>query len=180
MQTAEAAVGADPIASTPVTTAALPGHRPPPSGAPPRDGAPAPAYGAFVVVARQPPASVRVRRQHTRRRSPTLPSIAVVRAPGLPDGTRASGLRDRHCDRPLLPTTCATSRDRRGSTGKAIMATQTRKPTTKERAWVDVRKPAEVVGWCNKWRVTPERLKAAVAEVGTSAPAVARALGRPY
>ncbi len=60
------------------------------------------------------------------------------------------------------------------------MAAQTAKATTKQRAWVDVGRPAEVWGWCNKWGVTPERLKAAVAEVGPSAPAVARALGRPY
>jgi hypothetical protein len=53
------------------------------------------------------------------------------------------------------------------------------KPTTAERAEVDVSKPAEVVGWCNKWGVTPERLKAAVAAVGPSAPAVAKALGKP-
>ena len=53
-----------------------------------------------------------------------------------------------------------------------------RKPTSWERAQVDVSKAPEVVGWCNKWKVTPERLKAAVAEVGTSAVDVARALGR--
>ncbi len=47
-------------------------------------------------------------------------------------------------------------------------------------AKVDVTKPAEVIGWCNKWRVTPEQLKAAVAEVGTSALTVAKALGRPH
>jgi hypothetical protein len=55
----------------------------------------------------------------------------------------------------------------------------TRKLTSWERAQVDVSKPAEVVGWCNKRSVTPERLKAAVAEVGTSAVSVARALGKP-
>jgi hypothetical protein len=44
------------------------------------------------------------------------------------------------------------------------------------RAQVDVTKPQEVIGWCNKWRVTPEQLKAAVAEVGTSAVEVARVL----
>ena len=60
------------------------------------------------------------------------------------------------------------------------MEAEARRLTTKERAWVDVNKPPEVVGWCNKWSVTPERLKAAVAEVGTSAAAVARALGKPY
>jgi hypothetical protein len=47
-------------------------------------------------------------------------------------------------------------------------------------AKVDVTKPAEVIGWCNKWRVTPEQLKAAVAEVGTSALSVAKALGKPH
>jgi hypothetical protein len=52
-------------------------------------------------------------------------------------------------------------------------------PTAAESAEVDVSKPAEVVGWCNKWGVTPERLKAAVAEVGPSVPAVAQALGKP-
>ena len=60
------------------------------------------------------------------------------------------------------------------------MAAQTAKPTTKQRAWVDVGKPAEVIGWCNKWGVTPERLKAAVAAVGPSALAEARVLGKPY
>ena len=59
------------------------------------------------------------------------------------------------------------------------MNTTMRKPTSWERAQVDVTKRTEVVGWCNKWRVTPERLKAAVAEVGTSAVSVARALGKP-
>jgi len=58
------------------------------------------------------------------------------------------------------------------------MDTMIRKPTSWERAQVDVSKPPEVVGWCNKWKVTPERLKAAVAEVGTSAIDVAKALGK--
>jgi hypothetical protein len=58
------------------------------------------------------------------------------------------------------------------------METQARKPTSWERAQVDVSKPAEVIGWCNKWKVTPERLKAAVAEVGTSAVSVAKSLGK--
>jgi hypothetical protein len=57
--------------------------------------------------------------------------------------------------------------------------TRSNNPTAAERAEVDVNKPAEVVGWCNKWGVTAERLKAAVAEVGPSAPAVAEALGKP-
>jgi hypothetical protein len=43
---------------------------------------------------------------------------------------------------------------------------------------VDISKPAEVIGWSNKWRVTPERLKAVVAEVGTSAVTIAKALGK--
>jgi Protein of unknown function (DUF3606) len=55
-----------------------------------------------------------------------------------------------------------------------------RKLTTKERAYVDVSKPSEVAGWCNKWRVTPDQLKLAVAEVGTSALNVAAALGKVY
>ena len=55
----------------------------------------------------------------------------------------------------------------------------TRRLTARERAQVDVSKPTEVVGWCNKWAVTPERLKAVVAEVGTSAVSIAKALGRP-
>ena len=59
------------------------------------------------------------------------------------------------------------------------MEAAARRPTAWERAQVDVSKPAEVVGWCNKWGVTPERLRAAVAEVGTSAVSVARALGKP-
>jgi hypothetical protein len=50
--------------------------------------------------------------------------------------------------------------------------------TARERAQVDLQKPAEVIGWCNKWSVTPERLTGAVAEVGTSALAVAKALGK--
>jgi hypothetical protein len=52
------------------------------------------------------------------------------------------------------------------------------KPTSWERAQVDVTKPTEVVGWCNKWGVTPERLRAIVAEVGTSAVRIAAALGK--
>ena len=59
------------------------------------------------------------------------------------------------------------------------MEAAARRPTTWERARVDVSKPTEVVGWCNKWGVPPERLRAAVAEVGTSAVSVARALGKP-
>lgn len=54
-----------------------------------------------------------------------------------------------------------------------------RKLTTWERAQVDVSKPNEVIGWSNKWGITPERLKAVVAEVGTSAVNVAKALGKP-
>jgi hypothetical protein len=53
-----------------------------------------------------------------------------------------------------------------------------RKLTTWERAQVDVSKPNEVIGWSNKWGITPERLKAVVAEVGTSAANVAKALGK--
>src|SRR4051794_40899068 len=51
-----------------------------------------------------------------------------------------------------------------GPDGVASMDATIRKPTSWERAQVDVSKPQEVVGWCNKWKVTPERLKAAVAE----------------
>lgn len=58
------------------------------------------------------------------------------------------------------------------------MDTTTRKLTSWERAQVDVSKPLEVVGWCNKWKVTPDRLKLVVAEVGTSAVEIAKALGR--
>lgn len=58
------------------------------------------------------------------------------------------------------------------------MEADTRKMATRERAQVDITKPTEVVGWCNKWSITPERLKATVAEVGTSASAVAKALGK--
>jgi hypothetical protein len=58
------------------------------------------------------------------------------------------------------------------------LAADTRKPTARERAQVDVSKPGEVIGWCNKWGVTPERLKAAVTEVGPSAVNIARALGK--
>lgn len=58
------------------------------------------------------------------------------------------------------------------------MAEVTRGLTTWERAQVDVSKPNEVVGWCNKWAITPERLKSVVAEVGTSAVSVAAALGK--
>jgi hypothetical protein len=60
------------------------------------------------------------------------------------------------------------------------MKAETGKLTTWQRAQVDLTKPAEVAGWCNKWRVTPERLRAAVAEVGTSAAHVATALGKPH
>ena len=59
-----------------------------------------------------------------------------------------------------------------------MMAGTPKKLTSWERAQVDVSKPAEVIGWSNKWGVTPERLKAAVAEVGTSAVSVAKALGK--
>jgi hypothetical protein len=58
------------------------------------------------------------------------------------------------------------------------MEAQRRKLTTWERATVDVSKPAEVVGWCNKWSITPEQLRAVVAEVGTSAASIAVALGK--
>lgn len=58
------------------------------------------------------------------------------------------------------------------------MVEVTRRLTTWERAQVDVSKPAEVVGWCNKWAVTPERLRSVVAEVGTSAVNIAAALGK--
>jgi hypothetical protein len=53
-----------------------------------------------------------------------------------------------------------------------------RKPTSWERALMHVSKPQEVVGWCNKYKVTPERSKAAVAEVGTSAVSVEKTPGR--
>ncbi len=59
------------------------------------------------------------------------------------------------------------------------MKAEARKLTARERADIDVRKPMEVVGWCNKWGVTAERLRAAVAEVGPSATAVAKVLGKP-
>ena len=58
------------------------------------------------------------------------------------------------------------------------MQMEPRKLTTSERAEVNVSKPQEVVGWCNKWSITPERLKAVVAEVGTSAVSVEKALGK--
>jgi hypothetical protein len=58
------------------------------------------------------------------------------------------------------------------------MAATPKRPTAWERAHVDVNKRTEVVGWCNKWRITPERLKAVVAEVGTSAASIAKALGK--
>ncbi len=58
------------------------------------------------------------------------------------------------------------------------MELEKRKLTTWERATVDVSKPNEIVGWCNKRGVTPERLKAVVAEVGTSADSIAKALGK--
>ncbi len=59
------------------------------------------------------------------------------------------------------------------------MRAETTKLTARERADVNVSKPQEVVGWCNKWGVTADRLKAAVAEVGPSAIAVAKVLGKP-
>ena len=58
------------------------------------------------------------------------------------------------------------------------MTVTTSKPTSWERAQVDMSKRPEVVGWCNKWNVTPERLKAVVAEVGTSAVSISKALGK--
>ncbi len=58
------------------------------------------------------------------------------------------------------------------------MEVQGRKLTAWERATVDVSKPNEVVGWCNKWSITPERLRAVVLEVGTSAASIAAALGK--
>jgi hypothetical protein len=58
------------------------------------------------------------------------------------------------------------------------MESAERKLTTWERAKVDLSKPAEVVGWCNKWSITPDRLRAIVAEVGTSAASIAAALGK--
>jgi hypothetical protein len=60
------------------------------------------------------------------------------------------------------------------------MDLERRRLTARERAEVHVGKPHEVVGWCNKWGITPERLKAVVAEVGPSASAVAKALGKPH
>jgi hypothetical protein len=60
------------------------------------------------------------------------------------------------------------------------MKAEATKLTTRERAQGDVTKLTEVTGWCNKWGVTPERLKAAVAKVGPSATAVAGALGKPH
>jgi Protein of unknown function (DUF3606) len=59
------------------------------------------------------------------------------------------------------------------------MNAKPKKLSTWERTHVDVSKPTEVVGWCNKWGVTEARLKAAVTEVGTSVVDVARALGKP-
>jgi hypothetical protein len=58
------------------------------------------------------------------------------------------------------------------------MDATTRKPTSWERAQVDVSKPQEIAGWCTNWKATPERLKAVVAELGTSAVSVEKALGR--
>ncbi len=63
--------------------------------------------------------------------------------------------------------------------GTDPLKAETMKLTARERAQVDITKPAEVMGWCNKWGVTPERLRATVAEVGTSAVRVAAALGKP-
>ena len=65
-----------------------------------------------------------------------------------------------------------------GPVGVASMDATVRKPTSWKRAQVDVSKPQEVVGWCNKWKVTPERLKAVVAEVGTSAASIEKVLER--
>lgn len=60
------------------------------------------------------------------------------------------------------------------------MEADTKRMSARDRAEVDVTKPGEVVGWCNKWGVTQERLRATVAEVGPSVSAVARALGKPH
>jgi hypothetical protein len=59
------------------------------------------------------------------------------------------------------------------------MKTDAPRLTTRDRAEVNITKPQEVVGWCNKWGVTPEQLRAAVAEAGPFASAVAKALGKP-
>jgi Protein of unknown function (DUF3606) len=53
-----------------------------------------------------------------------------------------------------------------------------RKLSTWEPTQVNVSNPQELNGWCNKWSVTPERLKAVVAKVGTSAMEVEKALGK--
>jgi hypothetical protein len=66
-----------------------------------------------------------------------------------------------------------------GAAGTHPLKAHATKLTARERADVNVSKPEEVVGWCNKWGVTPERLRATVAEVGTSALRVAAALGKP-
>ena len=66
-----------------------------------------------------------------------------------------------------------------GAEGTHPLKAHATKLTVRERADVNVSKPQEVVGWCNKWGVTPERLRAAVAEVGPSASAVAKVLGKP-
>ncbi|TDH58188.1 DUF3606 domain-containing protein [Dankookia rubra] len=88
----------------------------------------------------------------------------------------ANSGRHRHCNcAAVIRWNLAAST---GPVGVLRMDATTRKPTSWERAQVDITKAPEVMGWCNKWKVTPERLKAVVAEVGTSAVSVAKALGR--
>jgi hypothetical protein len=60
------------------------------------------------------------------------------------------------------------------------MAANAGKLTSKERAQVDISKPQEVIGWCNKWSVTSEQLLAAVILAGPSALNVAKALGKAH
>jgi len=48
-----------------------------------------------------------------------------------------------------------------------------------DRARISLSEPHEVKYWTQKWSVTEEELKRAVARVGNSAAAVAKQLGKP-
>jgi hypothetical protein len=48
-----------------------------------------------------------------------------------------------------------------------------------DRARININEPHEVKYWTQKWGVTPEQLKMAIAKAGTSSAAVAKQLGKP-
>ena len=66
---------------------------------------------------------------------------------------------------------------RRRSGDNADMADDKTKTSPQDASRINVHEPYEVEYWSKKFRVTPERLKAAVAKVGVSATAVEKELG---